>query len=760
MLPDTQTIPLPLEAPLQEGFEDPRFWLETADFADLAGIERQTAWKALKRCYNGGTWHKTALHVRMVASTGGNSGQAYQVFAPSLPPELSAAWQDAHPELFKAEETEATPAPTAPETQAEKLYRRRLEVADFRLSVILPALRYRHRTRGRTEAIRGICSKTYTAPNGRTVKPCTATICDWLERYETAGGKQGLIPTARTDLQGRRVIISRTFDKASPFSYEEKSKLWENVANCIKSLLSDTFTPLPKVQLLVTAELVRLSKEAGWNGATLENCDIGLNQVRQYKHFRLENIRRHDAQEWSDTYRPRIHRKRGSLRPMDIVMGDVHPVDILKEREDGTTATARMISWYDVATGRYIADYVLCGPRQGITQAHIAASFVKMVKAWGLPRHLYLDNGSEYLWKAMIEGFKNLTYRYPDHNCEVEILESDEVSQILDDGAPEAEGTSEAALDEAKCLTRAKSHNPQGKAPKEGLFGVLERTIFCMIPGWIGGDRMRKKTHKVGKQPRAFDGTWEEFTTAMERSSCFYHVLRQKDGKSPNERNKTAIEAGFTVTGVSEDILFVSLAEVSSYKVKHDGIAIGNLRYFHDYFLTPDVLGCKVTVYSAKWDPSRIGIEKPDGKIIFAQLDKDYGFLEKAGAIEQGRREKEIRKQLREITEGVPKVDPAVLVDQFVALSAPALEPVIVQSFPANQRDQEAVKGGRKQRKAKEPEVIEELGADQFYDESAGKIIDLPPRRRVRDEDDDLPKYTPEQDAAYWKSKRRVMNDN
>ena len=742
---------------LLEGYDDTRFWIETTAFAELAGIHRTTALAAIKRCHTGGTWHKTAMHVRMVASAGGKSGQAYQVFAPSLPAELAAAWHEAHPELFEQAEADAPPTPSAAETPEEKVHLRRLAVADFRLGIIMPALRYRHRTLARTEAIRGICSKTYTTPSGRTMKPCTASVADWLKRYETAGGKQGLIPVARSDLKGRRVIISRAFDNASPFSDDEKLKLWESVEKMIKGLLSDTFTTFPKARLFATAELVKLAREAGWDGATLENCDVGLNQIRQFKHYRTENIRRHDAQEWSDTFTPRIHRKRGDRRPMDIVMADVHPVDILKERADGGMATARMISWYDVATGRYIADYILCGPRQGVTQAHVAASFVKMVKAWGLPRHLYLDNGSEYSWAEMIDGFKKLAWRYPDLNCDVEILESDEACDVLGDGAPEAQTP---APEDEKSVTRAKPYNPQGKAPKEGLFGVLERTIFCMIPGWIGGDRMRKKTHRVGKQPRAFDGTWPEFLAAMGRSSRFYHALNQRDGLSPNSRYKAACDAGFSAIGVHENTLFVSLAEVARYKVRNDGVAIGNLRYFDDYFLTPGVLGCKATIYVAKWDPSRIGVEKPDGKIIFAALDKEYDFLDRAGAVEQARRNKVLRNQLREIMEGVPKVDPEAAVDQFVALTDPATAPVIVQAFPASQRDQEAVKAGRKPRKTKEPEVIETLGADQFYDEAAGKIVDLPPRRKLRDVDNDVPKYTPEEDAAYWKAKRRARNSN
>lgn len=100
---DTQALPVPVDST-----EDARFWLETTDFADLASIERQTAWKALKRCHTGSTWHKTALRVRLVDSVGGNKGQAYQVFAPSLPVELANAWAAKHPALFKKTEVPKT----------------------------------------------------------------------------------------------------------------------------------------------------------------------------------------------------------------------------------------------------------------------------------------------------------------------------------------------------------------------------------------------------------------------------------------------------------------------------------------------------------------------------------------------------------------------------------------------------------------------------------------------------------------------------
>ncbi|HHX0887881.1 TPA: hypothetical protein ACU6E5_006037, partial [Pseudomonas aeruginosa] len=98
-----------------------------------------------------------------------------------------------------------------------------------------------------------------------------------------------------------------------------------------------------------------------------------------------------DARQFFDTRVPRIRRHRDGLRPMDIVVGDVHPIDILLTRADGSTVTPRAICWLDVATQRLHVTLVQLEKGEGIKQAHVAQSFTALCSAWGLPRQLYLD---------------------------------------------------------------------------------------------------------------------------------------------------------------------------------------------------------------------------------------------------------------------------------------------------------------------------------------------------------------------------------
>ncbi len=93
---------------------------------------------------------------------------------------------------------------------------------------------------------------------------------------------------------------------------------------------------------------------------------------------------------------PSIRRDYSTLLPRRIVVGDVHPVNIMMRREDGTVDYPQAIAWYDVATNEIHMTFVLCDPGESIRREHVAQSFEAMVDEWGLPEMLYLDNGSEY----------------------------------------------------------------------------------------------------------------------------------------------------------------------------------------------------------------------------------------------------------------------------------------------------------------------------------------------------------------------------
>lgn len=67
-------------------------FIPAINFANLAGITRRAASKALCKCHQGHTWRGQALTVRIVHGKGGRSGKSYEVRLDSLPVEIQAKW--------------------------------------------------------------------------------------------------------------------------------------------------------------------------------------------------------------------------------------------------------------------------------------------------------------------------------------------------------------------------------------------------------------------------------------------------------------------------------------------------------------------------------------------------------------------------------------------------------------------------------------------------------------------------------------------
>lgn len=670
---DDKTLPLALPDPNAEGIEESRFWLETNEFSELASINKSTARDAMSRCYTGGTWRKTSLVVRVVDSVGGNAGKAYQVFIPSLPPELSGKWQDQHPELFKKPDvpkvlkhipTSKLVAESNPTRHAA------IEKGVFLEALIKPALLQPKHTPGRGEMIRKIvASMPVTFPNGKQWTYNAKGISGLIAKYEK-GGLNALIRGPRNET-GERVIVSREFDKTAPFEEKELREIWTDLRQHIKNLYLSSHGTMPQIRNLANVRLVELSRAKGWAGANLENCDVGIAQVRKFKDLRKAAAKTMDAGKFADHFKPRVMRGRAGLLPMEIVMGDVHPVDILNKREDGSEATARMVSWLDLATNRVFYTLFLFEKGRSVTQAHIAYSFVQMVRAWGLPSIIYLDNGSEYIWKDMMEGFERLALMVEDFRAYC--MNPADLEQRIEQADSEDAGHAE----DLRAVVRATPHNPQGKAAKEGVFGVLERTAFSFIPGWIGGDRMKKKTHKVGQAPRAFNGSWEQFQDAFGKAMDYYHARQQGDGSSPNGKFDRHIKAGWQAVDVDYGVLLMALAERKPYKVENTGIEIAGVTYWHDEMASPYVMGNQVLVYYAKWDTDQILICPRDatGKLtdpLVAYRNREFGIVEKSGAIESGRRVSLMNKGIREMKQGSRKVDTVAEMGKFAQLSPPA----------------------------------------------------------------------------------------
>lgn len=137
--------------------------------------------------------------------------------------------------------------------------------------------------------------------------------------------------------------------------------------------------------------LAELTRTAGFVGddATLSTiCAVPYGFIRAERAYRKVHTFKNDRSTYEDA-KPRIQRSRAGLAPNDIWVGDVHPVDVLYRRQDGSTATLRAIAWLDLGTNRLHATWIALDKGQGgVRNTHVIRSFTAAVAAWGAARAL------------------------------------------------------------------------------------------------------------------------------------------------------------------------------------------------------------------------------------------------------------------------------------------------------------------------------------------------------------------------------------
>lgn len=136
----------------------------------------------------------------------------------------------------------------------------------------------------------------------------------------------------------------------------------------------------------------------------------------------------------------------------------------------------KAISWLDPATNEIHMTFVMCEKGEGIRHEHVAQSFEAMVDEWGLPKLLYLDNGSEYKWQEMIAGFTMLS-KLAGSMSVFDLGADNEVSARVNDCR--------------EAVVRSLAYNAKGKPKIEGAFGNIEQVFFATIQGWTAPVRSR-----------------------------------------------------------------------------------------------------------------------------------------------------------------------------------------------------------------------------------------------------------------------------
>ncbi|MBZ9748266.1 hypothetical protein LB516_23830 [Mesorhizobium sp. CO1-1-7] len=215
----------------------------------------------------------------------------------------------------------------------------------------------------------------------------------------------------RADKGKKRVVISRQWDALVPFDPSTKAKIAEDLKQEIRGLLA-AGAAWGHVKLLARNFLVETTRSWGFRTSDFASfeqaCSIPWTLVSQELHYRKSTSSERTAKPTRTAARGR--RSIEGMRPMELVVGDVHPIDIHLTRAEGSICTAKLIAFLDWATGRVWCDLIAFNKRGGVNNRDVIEVFAAMVEhpAFGLPEALYIDNGKEY-------GFATYTWTPPRH---------------------------------------------------------------------------------------------------------------------------------------------------------------------------------------------------------------------------------------------------------------------------------------------------------------------------------------------------------
>ena len=500
--------------------------LASTELASLAGIGRRNAAMALKSALEGHPWRGHYLDVHVAHGRGGASGKTYLVALPSLPHDLQKRYHEAR-------------------LAANPDYRRRVDAKTaFRCRFVRRVRDLILDGEKPEEAIGQVCADPdYRYPCGKKAGKRVGyeTARAWMRRWR-GDGYGGMGRQERNDKGKAKVLVSRPWDAAARRECvpdAEQGELVCQIERVIKQEYQAGASSAPAVQLFILAEVMDWTRAAAPGipeDELRELCRVPEHFIRKFSHHQAIAIQKRDAALFAAKYEPRVIRDRSGLLPSEWVAGDVHHLDSYVFRQDGSEAAPRFIAWFDFATNRLDGDLVLPEKNKGITRRHVLESFGRICAdpSWGVMERLYLDLGTEYGWaKKLADDLLGLRRQVSRFNQRAKVRDWGDYIEA-DDGTPNR-------------VQRSRVYNPQSKII-EGFFAILEELLMSRIPGYLGSDRTKKKTENLGRKPKPFPGTFEEFEGIFRDALKLYNWKRQRGsrllkGDAPYERFKTLLDA-------------------------------------------------------------------------------------------------------------------------------------------------------------------------------------------------------------------------
>ncbi|UPY36203.1 Mu transposase C-terminal domain-containing protein [Sediminicoccus sp. KRV36] len=431
----------------------------------------------------------------------------------------------------------------------------------------------------------------------------------------------------------------------------------------VRGLWAGGETSAANIQFSLAHRCRALAEEAG---VTLGEAEM-LKLCRMPLHFaghkarrraRMAHIKKHDAARYAANHVPRVRRHRDGLRPMELVAVDVRHSDILYSRPDGSPATAKIIAFLDLATNRIFARPFLLPKGEMIRREHVLATLRELAAdpAWGVWQGLYLDNGGEFELGAAPEDLAHL---------------ADLVRAVHGDDRATGCGN-----------ITSRPYNPQSKVI-ESIFSIFTRSIEPIYQGFIGGNRMAKKTQNQGRAPVPMAGDEATILANFAEMVAMYNAKPQQKGhikgRSPNEAFQAFVEDAARPWGA----ILLDPAEFSlafgpdEFRTVQPG---GELHIRNRVLTHPDLapmVGEKVLVRLPILDPTRAVLLTDKGEpVLVASQVEAFGMRDVAGVRSHDRTRRAAGAAMAKAAAGAARMDPAATRAAAVAhlpkLPAPA----------------------------------------------------------------------------------------
>ena len=568
--------------------------LSSRQFALVAGISERAARMAFEKA----VFRGEPLPVAQVpAQQGGKGGMVWALHldgcSPALQARLGVVEAPVQPSLNEAVKGHVSPWQW--DDQADKH------------KIIAPILDTAKRSPERTEAFRRVAVQSHMM-RGKLEQFAEKTLRDWVRAYERIG-MAGLLPAARSDKGKDRCLIVRPWDKGIDLTPDAAADVARKLAREARSMVFNDGTSVQEVLRISSDILCRLSAEAG-SKLPLQRLR-GLCQLNKKWAARVELDRYRAGYRFHKDHKAHqdfsVGRTQMALTamPMDLVQGDVHYVDILV-KDEGEPIRVRLIAWLDMSSMFLWVTPVLLSKGRGVVQADVAQSLFDLATCphGGVPKELYLDNGSEY--SALSDAMKRLA-----------VLSDREFG-----------------------LTLAKPYSPTSKGSIEGLFNILER-ILKGLPGWIGGRRDNKKSANKGRIVEPYSKGLDQLIKDILACVSIYNSRRQSaDSRIAGLSPKAVLELKAAKTGFKPRILSdkafdLIFSRPATKVVRQSSVQIGGRSFDGDY-LHQHAPGEKVEVLV----PLREGVDHawinvPGGDPALIQTAPVYAYGDRAGAVYQ-----------------------------------------------------------------------------------------------------------------------------